>query len=101
MSTEQAREGAAQAGTEAGGTDDPVYTEGRIQRHLAENPDTAELGVRIAVHPAAVFLTGDVASEQRRERIVAAVRALVPALEVRDELAVTCADPPMTRETLR
>src|SRR5215475_15710720 len=25
--------------------EDSVYTEGRIQRHLAENPDTAELGV--------------------------------------------------------
>ncbi len=81
--------------------DDPVYTEGRIQRHLAENPETAELGVRAAVHAGAVFLSGDVASAQRRERIVAAVRALLPDLEVHDELAVTCADPPVTREELR
>jgi osmotically-inducible protein OsmY len=92
---------APMGGTDRSGTDDPVYTEGRIQRHLAENPDTAELGVRVAVHPGTVFLTGDVASEQRRERVVAAVRALVPDLEVRDELAVTCADPPATTETLR
>jgi osmotically-inducible protein OsmY len=82
-------------------TDDPVYTEGRIQRHLAENPDTAELGVRIAVHASAVFLSGDVSSERRRERIVEAVRALVPDLRVHDELAVTGADAPVRREELR
>jgi osmotically-inducible protein OsmY len=82
-------------------TEDAVYTEGRIQRHLAENPDTAELGVRIAVHAGSVFLTGDVPSARRRERVVAAVRALVPDLEVHDELAVTGAEAPVGREELR
>ena len=82
-------------------SEDPVYTEGRIQRHLAENPDTAELGVRISVHGDAVFLSGDVPSQQRRERIVEAVRGLVPELRVHDELVVTCADAPVTREELR
>jgi osmotically-inducible protein OsmY len=83
------------------GTEDAVYTEGRIQRHLAENPDTAELGVRIAVHASAVYLSGDVPSDRRRERIVQAVRDLVPDLAVHDELVVTGADAPAGREELR
>jgi osmotically-inducible protein OsmY len=82
-------------------TDESVYTEGRIERHLAENPDTAELGIRARVQAHAVFLSGDVASERHRERIVAAVRELVPDLEVHDELVVTCADAPATSEELR
>jgi osmotically-inducible protein OsmY len=81
--------------------DDSVYTEGRIQRHLAENPETAELGVRATLHGGAVYLSGDVASEQRRRRVVDAVRALMPDLRVHDELQVTCADPPADREELR
>jgi hypothetical protein len=81
--------------------DEQVYTEGRIQQHLAENPDTAELGVRAALHGGAVYLSGDVASEQRRQRVVDAVRALLPDLRVHDELQVTCADPPAEREELR
>jgi osmotically-inducible protein OsmY len=83
------------------GTDDPFYTEAHIHQHLAENPDTAELGVRVAVHGRGFFLSGDVASDERRRRVVDAVRQLVPDLTVHDELQVTGADAPASREELR
>jgi osmotically-inducible protein OsmY len=82
-------------------TDDASYVEGRVHQHLAENPDTAELGVRVAVQADAVYLTGDVPSDERRQRIVEAVRSLLPDRAVRDELVVTSAEPPRTREELR
>jgi osmotically-inducible protein OsmY len=81
-------------------TEDATYLEGRVHQHLAENPDTAELGVRVAVHGDAVYLTGDVPSDERRRRIVAAVRSLVTDRDVRDELAVTSAEAPVTQEDL-
>ena len=84
-----------------GPTEDPYYLAARIQRRLAEDPDTAELGVRVAVHGGAVYLTGDVASEERRRHLVAAAAAEAGDLEVRDDLRVTCAEPPTTAEDLR
>ena len=84
-----------------GPTEDPYYLEARIQRRLAEDPDTAELGVRVAVHGGAVYLTGDVASEERRRHLVAAAAAEAGDLEVRDDLRVTSAEPPTTAEDLR
>ena len=83
------------------GPDDPYYLEARIARRLAEDPDTAEPGVRVAVDGDAVHLTGDVASEERRRHLVAAAAAEAGDLEVRDDLRVTCAEPPTTAEDLR
>ena len=82
-------------------SDEATYLEGRVHQHLAENPDTAELGVRVAVLADAIYLTGDVPSDERRQRIVEAVRTLVPDRTVRDDLVVTSAEPPLTREELR
>jgi osmotically-inducible protein OsmY len=84
-----------------GPAEDPYYLAARIQRRLAEDPDTAELGVRVAVHGGAVYLTGDVASEERRGHLVAAAAAEAGDLEVRDDLRVTCAEPPTSAEDLR
>jgi osmotically-inducible protein OsmY len=84
-----------------GPAEGPYYLVARIQRRLAEDPDTAELGVRVAVHGGAVYLSGDVASDERRRHLVAAAAAEAGDLEVRDDLRVTCADPPTTAEDLR
>jgi len=81
--------------------EDPYYLAARIQRRLAEDPDTAELGVRVAVHGDAVYLSGDVASEERRRHLVEAAAAEAGGLAVRDDLRVTCAEPPSTAEDLR
>jgi len=44
---------------------------------------------------------GDVASERRRRHLVEAAAQEAGGLEVRDDLQVTCADPPATAEDLR
>lgn len=82
-------------------TEDPYYLEARIERRLAEDPDTAELGVRVAVHGDAVHLTGDVASEERRAHLVEVARAEAGGLALRDDLRVTGAEAPVTVEDLR
>lgn len=86
---------------EPGSAADPYYLQARIERRLAEDPDTAELGVRVAVRGGAVHLTGDVASEERRRHLLAAAAAEAGDLEVRDDLRVTCVEPPTTAEDLR
>lgn len=80
---------------------DPYYLQARIERRLAEDPDTAELGVRVTVHGTAVHLTGDVASQERRRHLVAGAAEEAGGLDIRDDLRVTCADAPTTAEDLR
>jgi urease accessory protein UreE len=82
-------------------TEDPYYLEARIQRRLAEDPEAAELGVRVGVHGGAVFLSGDVASEERRRHVVAVAAAEARDLRVQDDLSVTCAEAPTVAEDLR
>jgi osmotically-inducible protein OsmY len=80
--------------------EDPYYLEARVQRRLAEDPDTAELGVRVAVHGEVVHLSGDVASDERRRQLVEAAAAEAVGREVRDDLRVTGAEPPAGAEDL-
>ena len=81
--------------------EDPYYLQARIERRLAEDPDTAELGVRVAVHGDVVYLSGAVASEERRRHVVAAATAEAGGRAVRDDLSVTCAEAPSAAEDLR
>ncbi|HYT09642.1 MAG TPA: BON domain-containing protein [Mycobacteriales bacterium] len=81
--------------------EDPYYLQARIERRLAEDPDSAELGVRVAIHAGEVYLTGDVPSDERRRHVVAAALAAAGGRRVHDDLAVTCAEPPTTAEDLR
>ena len=81
-------------------TEDAYYLEGRVARRIAEDPDTAELGVKVAVHDGTVVLTGSVASEQRRAHVVEAARAESGGLPVTDDLVVTGTQPPQGSEEL-
>ena len=68
---------------------DEVYLAGQLERALAEDPRTHELGVRVEVSESAVVLRGEVAGAERR-RILAEVAAeAAPGLEVRNEVSVT------------
>ncbi|MCK0113597.1 BON domain-containing protein [Ornithinimicrobium sp. F0845] len=75
-----------------------------IERRLAEEGETAELGVHLDQRGDRVFVTGQVASEASRRAVIDRVTALCPGHEVVDQL--TCAertlgDPPTTSEDLR
>lgn len=72
---------------------------GIIERRLAEESETAELGVHLSEHGDRVFVTGQVASEASRRAVLDRVAALCPGQQVVDQL--TCAegtlgDPPGT-----
>lgn len=81
--------------------DEPVdYAVERLRRRLAEDPQAAELGIGVDVVGDEVVLTGEVACEERRDRITAVAREALPGLRVRDGLSVARIDGPTDGERL-
>ncbi len=75
-----------------------------VERRLAEEEGTAELGVRLSRHGDRVVVTGEVASDASRRAVLGRVAALCAGTEVVDQL--TCAEetlgqPPRPSEDLR
>jgi hypothetical protein len=66
-----------------------AYHAGRIERALAGDPRTHELGVRVDVERGTVYLRGEVAGDHRRELVADVARDAAPELSVRNEVAVT------------
>ena len=66
-----------------------TYDHRRIERMLAEDDDVAELGIRLSEVAGAVVVQGCVASEERRERVLARVREFMPETDVVSEIRVT------------
>ncbi|MGH2676187.1 MAG: BON domain-containing protein [Actinomycetota bacterium] len=62
---------------------------GRIQRALATDTRTGELELDARIAGGRVFLTGAVATPERREAVERVVREVAPDLEVHNELSVT------------
>ena len=81
--------------------DTPQYRAARLRHALAEDPRTAELGVRVTVRGDSVLLTGDVACDSRRTEIERLVHELAPDAAVLNDIRVTTADVPHGREELR
>lgn len=61
-----------------------------VERRLAEEEGTAELGVRLDDRRGKVVVHGHVSSEEGRRAVLARVGELLPDAEVVDEL--TCAE---------
>jgi hypothetical protein len=75
-----------------------------VERRLAEEAGTAELGIHLTEHGDKVVVHGEVSSEGSRQAVLERVRGLCPGREVVDEL--TCAEqtlssPPHGAEELR
>jgi hypothetical protein len=75
-----------------------------VERRLAEEAATAELGVHLTERGSHLVVQGLVASEQSRQAVLERVRALCPDHDVVDQL--TCAEealdqPPHRAEELR
>ncbi|HET9138649.1 BON domain-containing protein [Actinophytocola sp.] len=81
--------------------DAPQYRAARLRQALAEDPRTAELGVRVTVRGDHVLLSGQVVSEQRRDELQQVLADVAPDLAVYNDVRVTCADEPSGREELR
>ena len=65
-----------------------AYLIERIREALAHDPNVAELGISVRVTPDMVFLTGDVASAERRDAVVAVVEPLAEGRTVRSGITV-------------
>jgi len=74
--------------------DEDGYVAGRIERALASDPRTHELGVRADVRDDVVILHGEVAGERRRGLVEEVVRDAAPGLEIRNQVSVPELDPP-------
>jgi osmotically-inducible protein OsmY len=74
----------------------PEYVVGRIEEGLAR--DLHELGVHVELQGGDVVLTGEVATEERRELIAAVARELAPGRSVHNTTTVVEAPPPEDME---
>jgi hypothetical protein len=79
----------------------PQYLAARLRRALAEDPRTAEQGVRAHVCGSTVQLSGEVATAQRRDALAAVIAEHVPDMTVRNDVRVVPTGQPTEREELR
>jgi osmotically-inducible protein OsmY len=77
-----------------------VYLVERIREVLAHDPNIAELGITVRVTSDMVFLTGDVATAERREAVAAVVAPLTAGRVVRNGITVVQADEVDAEETI-
>jgi hypothetical protein len=66
-----------------------------VERRLAEEAATAELGVHLTEHGTKVVVHGQVSSEDSRRAVLERVASLCPGREVLDQL--TCAEQTLSR----
>jgi hypothetical protein len=78
----------------------PEYLASHIMERLAEDPATAELGIRVTVGHDWLHVTGVVATPERRDEVLRVVHEEAPGLEVRSDLTVAEAVEPSDEEIL-
>ena len=78
----------------------PEYLASRIAERLAEDPQVAELGIRVTVKPGWLLLSGVVNTPERRAEILRIVREETPDTEVRSDITVAEAAEPTDEEIL-
>ena len=66
----------------------PQYLVARLRRALAEDPRTAEQGVLVHVRDRTVSLTGEVATNQRRDALTVVVAEHAPDMTVNNDVQV-------------
>lgn len=69
-------------------TDQPEHVAARIERRLAEDPRTHELGIHATMRGDVVYLHGEVAGEQRRRLVADVAAEAANGREVRNEVSV-------------
>lgn len=61
----------------------------RLEKALVDDPRTHELGIRIHAHEGLIIAQGEVASDERRHRVLDVLHELEPDLEVTDQLTLS------------
>ncbi|HEU0129457.1 MAG TPA: BON domain-containing protein [Mycobacteriales bacterium] len=82
-----------------GPPESPEYLGGWLAEHLAEDGDLHELGITVRVAGDAVFLSGVVGTDERRELVGRRAAELLPTLDVRNEVTVAAYPEPEGRES--
>lgn len=71
------------------------YLAQHVREALAHDPRVADLGISVRVEPGAVRLSGQVATEERREAVAVVAReALDTGHQVHNDVTVTACDEP-------
>ncbi len=65
----------------------------RVRRALAADPRVGELGITVRVVGRRAFVSGSVATPERRQAISTVVTEVLPAYEVQNDVAVTPLEP--------
>jgi osmotically-inducible protein OsmY len=78
----------------------PEYLASRISERLAEDPATAELGIRVTVKPGWLLVSGVVATQERCQEILRIVHEEAPDVEVHSDITVAEAAEPSEQEIL-
>ena len=78
----------------------PEYLGGWLSDRLAEDDDVHELGLTVRVTGDAVFLSGVVATDERRLTIGERAAALVPGYRICNEVTVGSFEAPEAQESL-
>jgi osmotically-inducible protein OsmY len=82
------------------GQEPPQYLVARLRRAITEDPRTAEMGVQVKVRGQAVFLSGEVASQERCHQLAEVITEIAPDLTVHNDVHVVPAREPEGREEL-
>ncbi|MET8143947.1 BON domain-containing protein [Sphaerisporangium sp. NPDC005288] len=80
--------------------DAPHYLAARVQRALAEDERTYELGIRVLIRGDQLFLRGQVECDERRRLVAAVAGDTAPGLTVHNEVTVVEIRGPGEEETL-
>ncbi|WP_155340385.1 BON domain-containing protein [Acrocarpospora corrugata] len=70
--------------------DPPQYVAARIQRAIAEDERTNELGIKVDIRGDQLFLRGQVCEDDQRDRVAEVAAETAPGLVVHNE--VTCVE---------
>ncbi|GAA1265254.1 hypothetical protein GCM10009677_16530 [Sphaerisporangium rubeum] len=80
--------------------DAPHYIAARVQRALAEDDRTNELGIRVDIRGDQLFLRGTVECDERRRQVAAVAGETAPGLKIHNEVGVVDIREPGEEESL-
>lgn len=85
--------------TEARPEVDP-YVIGEVQDALAKDPRSSELGLNVTIDNGVIFVTGEVATEERRDAIDEVLKDVASGHEIHNQLTVADMSEPSEAENL-
>lgn len=81
--------------------DSPEYLAERVHQAVTTDPRTNEQGVQVRVTGAEVFLSGAVASAERRDAVAEVAAEVVPDRRIHNDVTVVPLDGEHTPERIR